>query len=159
MYYKGYVLGFAFDYKCENVVLIHKEKPEWQKGKLNGVGGKVEKIDSCIHAAMTREFFEETGVLTQQDDWTHYATMTFDNDVMGGGAEVYVFRMRNNEINDASTYEEEVVEIVNMNELYSKPLMHNLHILIPLALQREFGFIHLQQKMKPQAPVRPSIQY
>lgn len=155
---KKYVLGFAFDYKRENVVLIHKEKPEWQAGKLNGVGGKVENSDACIHDAMTREFFEETGVITRRDDWTHYATMTFDDDVMGGGAEIYVFRMRNDEIKDCSTYEQEVVEIIPLSDVYSKPLMHNLHILIPLALQKEFGFIHLNQKLKPQSPVRPQIQ-
>lgn len=153
---KKYVLGFAFDYKREHVVLIHKEKPEWQSGKLNGVGGKVEKEDSCIHDSMVREFFEETGVITRNDDWTHYATMSFDNDVMGGGAEIYVFRMRNNEIKACSTYEQEVVEIIPLSEVYSRPLMQNLHILIPLALQKEFGFTHLQQRMKPQKPFRPT---
>lgn len=153
---KKYVLGFAFDWKRENIVLIHKEKPEWQKGKLNGVGGKVEQSDSCIHDAMTREFFEETGVLTQKQDWTHYATMSFDDDIMGGGAEIYVFRMRNNEVLHASTYEEEVIEVIPMTEVYSRPLMHNLHILIPLALQKEFGFTHLKQRMLPQEPVRPT---
>jgi len=153
---KKYVLGFAFDWKREKIVLIHKEKPEWQKGKLNGVGGKVEKEDDCIHAAMVREFFEETGVITRQDDWTHYATMSFDNDILGGGAQIYVFRMRNNEALQASTYEQEVVEVIPMSEVYSKPLMHNLHILIPLALQKEFGFTHLNQAMKPQSPVKPT---
>ena len=152
---KWYVLGFAFDYKRQNVVLIHKEKPEWQAGKLNGVGGKFEKEDKSIHDAMVREFFEETGVLTRKEDWTHYATMSFDNDIMGGGAQIYVFRMRNDEIKDCSTYEQEVVEIIPLIEVYSKPLMHNLHILIPLALQKEFGFVHLNQQMKPQSPIKP----
>jgi 8-oxo-dGTP diphosphatase len=152
---KKYVLGFAFDWKRENIVLIEKQKPDWQKGKLNGVGGKLETTDSSIHDAMVREFFEETGVLTQKQDWTHYATMSFDNDIMTGSAEIYVFRMRNNEALQCSTYEEEEVKIIPIDKVYNEPLMHNLHILIPLALQKEFGFTHLQQAMKPQEPVRP----
>lgn len=152
---KKYVLGFAFDWKREHIVLIHKERPEWQKGKLNGVGGKVEKEDSCIHEAMVREFFEETGVPTRKDDWTHYATMSFDNDIMTGSAVIYVFRMRHNEIMQCSTCEDEVVEIIPISDIYNRQLMHNLHILIPLALQKEFGFTHLQQQMKPQSPQKP----
>jgi hypothetical protein len=35
-----YCLGFAYFQENENtqVILIRKEKPEWQKGLLNGVG-------------------------------------------------------------------------------------------------------------------------
>lgn len=44
-----YVLGFAFTPKDlkgnQKVVLIEKLKPEWQKGKFNGIGGKLEKDD------------------------------------------------------------------------------------------------------------------
>lgn len=63
-----YVLGFMFDSKLENVVLIRKNKPDWQKGKLNGVGGKVEPLEDDPdymerpEDAMYREFKEETGV-------------------------------------------------------------------------------------------------
>ncbi len=55
------VVGFAFDDKLLNVALIKKKKPEWQKGYLNGVGGKV-KYGESYYKAMTREFEEETGV-------------------------------------------------------------------------------------------------
>jgi 8-oxo-dGTP diphosphatase len=42
-----YVLGFLFDPSQKDVVLIKKLKPEWQKGKLNGVGGKIEEGESA----------------------------------------------------------------------------------------------------------------
>ncbi len=58
-----YVLGFMFDNLMQNVVLIRKNKPAWQEGKLNGVGGKVEPNEGFL-LAMTREFYEETGVFT-----------------------------------------------------------------------------------------------
>lgn len=142
---KWYVLGFAFDAKKENVVLIEKQKPAWQKDKFNGVGGKVELSDASIHDAMVREFFEETGVVTNKDQWHLFAKMQFGNDIMGGTASIYCFRTFDNSIKDCSTCEEEVVEHVSMVELYSKPLMHNLHILIPLALQSEFSYTELNQ--------------
>lgn len=142
---KWYVLGFAFDTKKENVVLIEKRKPDWQKDKFNGVGGKFEPSDVSIHDAMVREFYEETGVVTDKNQWHLFAKMQFGNDIMGGGASIYCFRTFDNSIKDCSTCEEEVIEIISMSEVYNKPLMHNLHILIPLALQKEFSYTELNQ--------------
>lgn len=56
-----YVLGFYFLNNRENVVLIRKNKPAWQAGKLNGVGGRIESTDESPAVAMTRKFHEETG--------------------------------------------------------------------------------------------------
>jgi 8-oxo-dGTP diphosphatase len=69
-----YVLGFMFRSPATSVVLIRKNKPEWQKGLLNGVGGHVEEGETSLQA-MVREFEEETGVDTKDCDWRHYATM------------------------------------------------------------------------------------
>jgi 8-oxo-dGTP diphosphatase len=57
---KTYVLGFCFNQSLNKVVLIRKRKPEWQSGRLNGVGGHVEPGETTL-AAMVREFREETG--------------------------------------------------------------------------------------------------
>ena len=62
-----YCVGFLF--YGDKVLLIRKEKPEWQKGKLNGVGGKVEKGETA-RDAMVREMKEETGIVTQPSEWT-----------------------------------------------------------------------------------------
>lgn len=142
---KEYVLGFAFDKAKEQVVLIEKQKPDWQKGKYNGVGGKIEPSDTSPYFAMAREFYEETGVDTKNEDWVRYATMNFGDDIMGGSAIVHVFSMFNNDMLQCSTCEEEVIGIIPMKDLYELPLMHNLHILIPLALQTEFYFTQLNQ--------------
>lgn len=58
---KHMVAGFLFDESRERVVLIEKQKPEWQAGRLNAIGGKVEPGET-IDNAMRREFLEETGV-------------------------------------------------------------------------------------------------
>jgi len=61
-----YVVGFLFNESMDRVVLIAKDHPEWQDGKLNGVGGKIRDHETA-DAAMTREFYEEAGVLRK--DW------------------------------------------------------------------------------------------
>lgn len=51
------------------VLLIEKTKPEWQKGLLNGIGGKIEDFDMFPIDAMVREFKEETGIDSTIEDW------------------------------------------------------------------------------------------
>lgn len=65
---KKYVCGFMFSDDLKAVALIRKEKPSWQKGKLNGIGGKIEPGEDSA-TAMRREFIEEAGVLS---DWQFY---------------------------------------------------------------------------------------
>jgi 8-oxo-dGTP diphosphatase len=57
-----YVLGFLFHGAplARRVALIRKAKPDFQRGKLNGIGGKIEPGESAYEAQI-REFKEETG--------------------------------------------------------------------------------------------------
>lgn len=66
-----YVVGFAYNNEC--VLFLLKSKPEDQKGKLNGVGGKMEKEDNYSpFKAMQREWTEEiNGALDVQPDWEY----------------------------------------------------------------------------------------
>jgi len=61
-----YVLGFMFDRDYAEVALILKNRPAWQAGKWNGIGGKIEG-DETPHAAMVREFTEETYLVGTRD--------------------------------------------------------------------------------------------
>lgn len=121
-----YCLGFAF--KDEWVYLIEKIKPDWQKGKLNGVGGKVEAGETPIEA-MVREFEEETGVKTRLADWTFFTAMTFQD--------VKVFCYAANLPNGAepiSTTEEKVCCWSSQKLIvYDFRLLDNLKWLIPMA--------------------------
>ena len=71
---KRYVVGFAFDPEG-NVALMRKSHPEWQRGKLNGVGGKINPEDATPLDAMVREWGEETGVMLLKKDWSHVCTI------------------------------------------------------------------------------------
>lgn len=55
-----YVCGFLFSQDLTQVVLIRKLRPQWQRGKLNGIGGSIEPGETWFDA-MVREFREETG--------------------------------------------------------------------------------------------------
>ena len=68
------VLGFLFDVDFNSVMLIRKNRPAWQAGKLNGIGGHVEEGDVYPKAAMIRECKEETDVWMM--NWKCFATLT-----------------------------------------------------------------------------------
>jgi 8-oxo-dGTP diphosphatase len=88
-----YVAGFMFDLQRSVVLLVEKERPAWMQGYLNGIGGHVKEGESSI-AAMVREFSEETGIATLNNEWVSYARLTGDND---GGWEVeWYWATRNN---------------------------------------------------------------
>ncbi len=72
-YTNKYVIGFAFH--NDSVLLIEKLKPDWQRGRLNGVGGKIEPNELPLDA-MQREFFEECGIITAHTQWEPYAQIT-----------------------------------------------------------------------------------
>lgn len=72
MQYKINTLGFLFDNSGNNVALILKDRPEWQAGKMNGVGGKLEGEETSLETQI-REFQEETGLLFE--DWEYVGEM------------------------------------------------------------------------------------
>jgi 8-oxo-dGTP diphosphatase len=69
-----YVCGFLFTPDRGKVLLIRKRRPQWQAGKLNGVGGKIETFDESPRHAMTREFREEAGITIES--WQEILTLT-----------------------------------------------------------------------------------
>lgn len=127
----NYVVGFLFSQPSgEHCVLIMKNKPVWQKGKLNGVGGKIEEGETPLQA-MVREFEEETGVKTKETDWLQFCTLK------GNFGAVVCFRGYKN-VNTRSMTDEKVDQYyVKGNALDDLPLIPNLRWLIPMADYRE----------------------
>jgi len=70
-----YVLGFLFDIRNKNRIILILKKKGWQKGMWNGIGGKIEKGELPIEA-MRRECLEETGLAIKK--WQHTVVVTGD---------------------------------------------------------------------------------
>lgn len=125
---KKYVLGFMFSDLFEQegeLALIRKNKPAWQRGKLNGIGGKVEENELYLDA-MRREFKEETGF--DQDEWTPCGTMK------GKDWEVEVFACFGM-ISELKTTTDEEVVTFELSEVHlSEEVIDNLKFLIPMCL-------------------------
>lgn len=122
-----YAVGFLFDAAYSAVALIRKNKPAWQKGLLNGIGGKIEETDQHPHAAMVREFHEETG--GDVYSWLHYARME------GGGWTVECFAATG-DFRNLRSNEEEQVEIIPIIDrtIVRADTIENLPWLINLAI-------------------------
>lgn len=58
---KRYCVGYVLSPDLSDVVLIRKNRPEWQKGLLNGVGGRLQDGEDSLHG-MARECREEAGL-------------------------------------------------------------------------------------------------
>ena len=129
--FQQYVCGFLFSERRNLVVLIKKEKPEWQKGMWNGVGGKIEPGE-MEDEAMSREFLEEAGVLTSPSNWTEIIQIRSDT------WQVTFFYLISNILFSAHTMETEKIMFHNPNSL-PENVIPNLRWLIPLALDDDIG--------------------
>lgn len=128
---KEYVLGFMFSSDLERVVLIRKNRPEWQKDKLNGVGGKIE-VGETSDLAMIREFAEETGFL--HGDWTKLGVMRFPE------AWVHVFCSSMVDVALVGTCTDEQVGQYSVSRVcLQEDVIPNLSWLIPMAKWKLLG--------------------
>lgn len=128
-----YVLGFAFTEDKRHVLLIQKRKPEWQAGKFNGIGGKVEEFEG-YRQAMVREFFEETGIKTTIYNWLYAGSLK------GGSWHVEVLKYTGDEVLTFSSPAKDVegeVFLIPVENLNDYPVIPNLKWLIPYALDSE----------------------
>lgn len=156
---KNYVCGLMFSKTGQSVALIIKNKPDWQKSLLNGIGGKREIVFhpetertrafnglESSKAAMIREFLEETGV--EHLDWDLFLTMGNEKgnsdtgerqtqqDAEGWSVDFY--RCFTNKVFNCKTIENEEVKIANVQDLICnyRNTIDNLKWLILLALDK-----------------------
>lgn len=123
------VVGLYFDEGGKHVVLLHKRRPTWQLGHLNGPGGRIEVGESPV-GAMTREFLEETGVLVSQ--WRLVC-------VLRGQESKLFFFAAHGDVLACSTMTDEIVEVVEVDQLARREVVYNLRWIVPLALDPQIG--------------------
>lgn len=122
-----YVAGFLFTKSRDKVALIRKNRPKWQSGKWNAIGGHIEETDDCPLFTMRREFKEETGLAV--NDWEYFATLA------GKDWRVHFYRAFESPdvVDKVNTMTDEIVDIWPLFFLPTS-LMSNLRWLIEMAL-------------------------
>lgn len=143
-----YSLGFAFNSDGTKLVVITKNRPKWQAGRWNGVGGHVEKGESPKQCVV-REFEEETGVRIEEWQWKNL-TVFGGVDARGEEFSVFAFSAFSDKIYDAVTKTDEPVSIVDvdLNEI-RKNGISNLTWLIGLALDADQSRIIMHVTYQP----------
>ena len=124
-----YVVGFLFNRELTQVVLIKKNRPTWQAGRYNGIGGKIEASDKDLYAAMEREFKEETG-----KECTHWDLFDYIENLTN---RVYCFCGVAEDIFSVKSLTDEQVSIWGIHQIEGYDyLIPNLQWLIPMAIWR-----------------------
>ena len=133
-----YALGFLFRNIAgeTEVALMRKTHPDWQSGKLNGIGGHVERDEEPVET-MIREFKEETGAETH--NWSFFCTMIFE--------EAIIYCFKSMERVEVKTITDEEVIWFRANWLPDK-VIPNLRWLIPMALDNEYLMLQVDMQLK-----------
>jgi len=122
---KCYVAGFYFDTAKKSVALVHKNRPDWQAGQVNAIGGKIE-VGEHPTDAMTREFLEETGVTVT--DWEHVVV------IYGSDWKVYFLKAFGNPAECKTMEDEDITTYLIEDALKLPNLISNLRWILALAL-------------------------
>ena len=122
------VVGFVFNEEKTHVLLIKKNRPQWQAGKINGMGGHIEKGEGAFEA-VSRECAEEFGLSIPCKNWKSVAVLR------GKDFFVHFFAAEADVGRALQTTDEEPVLVALKDLSRCDSLIPNLHWLIPLSLE------------------------
>ena len=123
-----YVLALLFTPDARRVVLMHKNRPAWQAGRINAPGGKLTSGEDVASAAR-REVREEAGVDVPEAVWQEF--LVWDDPVY----RMHIVRAFHDAASRAYTAEDQEIFLAEVDDLPS-PVIENLRWLIPLALDQ-----------------------
>jgi len=134
---KEYSVGLIFSYSKDKLLLIRKSHPEWQKGLLNGIGGKIEPNETALEAVI-REVSEEAYLITSADGWKLVLVLHFPLATI----HFYAFLLSDSYFQlplytriDSPT--DESIEVVDLFDFQLRnDVVHNIRFIIPLAIDR-----------------------
>lgn len=133
-----YVNTFIFSDRVDIVLLIEKQRPAHQRGRLNGIGGKIEAGEAPESAA-AREIREECGLAVPPEKLIQFLLMETAHSI------IFFFAafIEHEQVILATTTTDERVMITPCSHVQTVPLtaiMPNLRWQIPMALiSREHG--------------------
>lgn len=130
-----YVNGFVFTPNYEEIMLIRKNRPFWQKGWLNGVGGHVEEGESS-YDAMCRECKEESNL--ELYNWLYIGNIT---DSKTWSVECFTATARN--FDSVKPLTDEAVEIIPLDNLDYEQLVQPADVFIRHAMNPNYHAIKL----------------
>ena len=110
-------------------LLIKKNRPDWQKGYYNGVGGKVEPKDKDTHHTMIREFKEETNIYLSH--WEPFLTFEYEDMSIVHFYKSFVLDIT---LNSVKRMTDESLWIIRVKDLSNIKVIPNLKWVIPMAL-------------------------
>lgn len=121
---KGYVAGFLFSNSGNEVLLIRKNRPDWQAGLWNGIGGRVYSGE-LWPLAMDRLAKKEAGISV---DWKQVACIVWE------GTCVYFFSaLSDTAIRNFRQMTDEEPMVFTADDLREVPLVPCLDFMIPLS--------------------------
>jgi 8-oxo-dGTP diphosphatase len=122
------------------ILVVEKNKPEWQKGKYNLLGGKVEEGETPLQAAV-RELKEESGLDPGEFDMPFFA-----GKLEGDDYDIFCYKIgvEDDELKPQAG-ETEKVSWQYWDSLATDPkLIPNLKIVIPLMMMGVDGWVLTQ---------------
>lgn len=133
-----YVCGFLFNLDHSLVYLIKKNRPETMKGKLNGIGGRMQPGETASNA-MWRECEEEADVVTEAHEWRYFAKLSFEHAI------VHFFAAATDQ-KPRSMTDEKVIPTQVSTLKHIPHLHHQLLYLIPMALDPRQPFAQIEEQ-------------
>lgn len=125
---KRYTVGIYFDKELTKIALILKNRPAWQNGLYNFIGGTIEDGENGLEC-IVREFEEECGVYVSPDDWVNIGLIRNKNNY-----EVELFSALQEDYHkEIKTMEDQEVGWFELDNL-PKNMISNLFWLIPFAV-------------------------
>ena len=132
-------VGFIFNWDLDEVLLIRKNRPVWQSGLLNGIGGHFEEPDKgdAIECWL-REVREECGLVLPYREVVEVGTINVIQNRFDGESPVTVnilaFRQLKPEDRElAHPKTDESIVWLSISGLYGAGMISNLLYLIPFA--------------------------
>lgn len=135
---KAMTVGFIFDPTLKEVLLIKKNRPEWQKGLHNGVGGHAGKLESKYEKweeCFVREALEETNLRLEVDRLIRVGRI-HGQDYNEEPFLVVMFAYKlldKGEMKQIDTITDEELIWVPVEDINLIPLIENLTFIIPFA--------------------------